>query len=101
MPMKRAAACGLLLAAWILACGSSGRDGFGGGGPGGNGNADGGGGANDFGTADASDDGALPPSIGTLTGKVVMPEGTIPLSDALVYLTSTQPAPIPTNAYCD
>jgi len=101
MPMKRAAACGLLLAAWILACGSSGRDGFGGG-PDGNGNsADGGGGPNDFATTDASDDGALPPSIGTLTGKVVMPEGTIPLSDALVYLTSTPPAPIPTNAYCD
>lgn len=101
--MKRAAACGLLLAAWILACGSSGRDGFGGG-PNGDGNgnsADGGGGPNDFGSTDASDDGALPPSIGTLTGKVVMPEGTIPLSDALVYLTSTQPPPIPTNAYCD
>lgn len=30
-----------------------------------------------------------------------MPEGTIPLSDALVYLTSTTPEPIPDHAYCD
>lgn len=99
--MKRAA-LGVLLTAWIIACGSTGRNGFGGDdGADGNGPSSTGGGADDFGTADASTDGALPPRIGTLTGKVVMPEGTIPLSDALVYLTSAPPAPIPPNAYCD
>lgn len=100
--MKRAVAGGLLLTAWILACGSSGRDGFGAEGAGAGGASSGGGASPDgFGSVDASADGALPPPIGTLTGKVVMPEGTIPLSDALVYLTSTPPPPIPTGAYCD
>jgi len=51
-------------------------------------------------TADAGSD-ARPPAIGNLVGKVVMPEGTIPLSDALVYLTPTMPEPIPQGAYCD
>jgi hypothetical protein len=95
--MKRAAVSGFLLAC-ILACGANARDGFEN--PG-SGSGPGGSPTDDFGSADASTDGARPPSIGTLTGKVVMPEGTIPLSDALVYLTSTPPAPIPTNAYCD
>jgi len=87
----------------VVACGSSGREGFengdksvggnGGGGPNGGG---------DFGNGDAGDPSkARPPQIGTLTGKVVMPEGTIPLSDALIYLTDKVPAPIPTGAYCD
>ena len=98
--MKRAA-LGVLLTAWIIACGSTGRGGFDDG-PGASGDPGASsGGPDGFGTADASADGALPPAIGTLTGKVVMPEGTIPLSDALVYLTTTPPAPIPSNAYCD
>jgi hypothetical protein len=100
--MKKLAAGGLLLAAWILACGSSGRDGYGSGPDKGAGaSSSSGDNGGDFGATDASADGALPPPIGTLTGKVVMPEGTIPLSDALVYLTATLPAPLPTNAYCD
>lgn len=103
--MKRAGtlAVGLLLAL-AVACGSS-REGFdtagqNGGSSGAGATSSGNGG--DFGNADASiDPNAKPPSIGTLTGKVVMPEGTIPLSDAVVYLTSTIPAPIPAAAYCD
>ena len=51
-------------------------------------------------SADAGND-ARPPAIGNLVGKVVMPEGTIPLSDALVYLTPTMPEPIHAGAYCD
>ncbi len=98
--MKRAAV-GAILAAWIIACGSTGRGGFDNDPGAGGGASSSSGGADDFGSADASTDGAVPPRIGTLTGKVVMPEGTIPLSDALVYLTTTPPAPIPPNAYCD
>ncbi len=82
----------------VVACGS-GERGFdgptGSPGPGGPGTG------TEFGTtADAGSD-ARPPAIGNLVGKVVMPEGTIPLSDALVYLTPTPPEAIPTGAYCD
>lgn len=87
--------------AFIVACGSSGRDGFNDGvksASGGNGSNGGG----DFGNGDAGDgENVRPPQIGTLSGKVVMPEGTIPLSDALIYLTDKQPPPIPQAAYCD
>ncbi len=105
VPMKRAAAgvgvgVGVLLAVSIIACGSSSRSGFGEDGTSTDGTSPSRG-ADDFGSADASADGALPPAIGTLTGKVVMPEGTIPLSDALVYLTSSPPGAIPAHAYCD
>lgn len=44
---------------------------------------------------------AGPPAIGFLTGKVVAPEGTVPISNALVYLTSHLPDAIPGQAYCD
>ncbi len=37
----------------------------------------------------------------TLTGKVVAPEGTIPISGALVYTSTTAPPPIPDKVYCD
>lgn len=37
----------------------------------------------------------------TLQGKVLAPEGTIPISGALVYLTTTSPQPIPDGVYCD
>lgn len=36
-----------------------------------------------------------------LSGKVVAPEGTIPISGALVYVTTTPPAAIPDGVYCD
>lgn len=38
---------------------------------------------------------------GHLRGKVVAPEGTIPIAGALVYLTTTDPAAIPDGVYCD
>jgi hypothetical protein len=37
----------------------------------------------------------------TLTGTVLAPEGTIPISGALVYYASTPPGPIPDGTYCD
>ncbi len=42
-----------------------------------------------------------PQGLGRLSGKVVAPEGTIPIAGALVYLTNTPPAPIPDGVYCD
>jgi hypothetical protein len=36
-----------------------------------------------------------------LTGKVVAPEGTIPIAGALVYTTSTAPPAIPDKVFCD
>ena len=36
-----------------------------------------------------------------LTGKVVAPEGTIPIAGALVYLAGAPPAAIPDGVYCD
>lgn len=59
-----------------------------------------------------SDASAPPPALGgdaasTLTvdvkvkGTVFAPNGTLPLSNALVYLASEKPGPIPDGAYCD
>ncbi len=36
-----------------------------------------------------------------LTGKVVAPEGTIPIAGALVYVALSPPEPIPDGVYCD
>ncbi|MDB4933426.1 MAG: hypothetical protein JWP87_398 [Labilithrix sp.] len=96
--MKRLVAMAVVGVAFVVACGSSGRGFDDGTSP--PGSAPGAGGDQDFGAAEAGTD-ARPPPIGTLTGKVVMPEGTIPLSDALVYLTKTMPEPIPRGVYCD
>ncbi len=51
-------------------------------------------------TDGAAEAGKLVP-VGYLSGKVVAPEGTVPISQALVYLTDRQPDPIPGQAYCD
>jgi hypothetical protein len=53
-----------------------------------------------FGT-DAGESDAVPPPIGEVTGNVLAPEGTIPISGALVYLTREAPAEIPSGTYCD
>jgi hypothetical protein len=53
-----------------------------------------------FGDA-AQGDGAAATPIGNVTGKVVAPEGTIPIAEALVYLTDTLPPAIPPGVYCD
>lgn len=39
--------------------------------------------------------------IGQLSGVVLAPEGTIPISGALVYLTNSEPPPIPSGVFCD
>jgi hypothetical protein len=53
-----------------------------------------------FANQDASAD-AAPPAVGFLNGKVVAPEGTVPVSNALLYLTSHLPDEIPGQVYCD
>jgi hypothetical protein len=89
----RLGAVPLVLGLSFLACGSHGS-GFDGPGPGG------GDGGQAFGT-DAGDTDAVPPAIGEVTGNVIAPEGTIPISGALVYLTREAPADIPSGTYCD
>jgi len=42
-----------------------------------------------------------PVGIGTVTGTVLAPEGTVPISSALIYLADAMPAPLPPAAYCD
>lgn len=84
----------------LVACGSSGRSGFEDGSPP-SGAAPGapsgelGGGGGDPNAA------AQPEVVGWLRGKVVAPEGTVPVSNAMVYLTSKAPDAIPDAAYCD
>ena len=39
--------------------------------------------------------------VATLQGRVVAPEGTIPISGALVYLAYSPPPPIPDGVFCD
>lgn len=56
-------------------------------------------GANQF--SGGSGGGVVIPAIGTLSGKVVAPEGTIPISGALVYLSPTPPPAIPDGVFCD
>jgi hypothetical protein len=44
---------------------------------------------------------AVPDAVGHLQGAVRAPEGTIPISGALLYLTPSPPGPIPDGVYCD
>jgi len=44
---------------------------------------------------------ATPPAKSHLTGKVVAPEGTIPISGALVYVSASPPKAIPETTFCD
>lgn len=45
--------------------------------------------------------GGAPETIATLQGTVLAPEGTIPISGALLYLTPSPPDVIPDGVYCD
>ena len=45
--------------------------------------------------------GGAPPAVAHLTGRVVAPEGTIPISGALGYLSGGMPEAIPDGVYCD
>lgn len=76
--------------------------GGGSGGGGGGGAATGGSiGVGGSGTGGSSDGGSSLPARAHLRGKVVAPEGTIPISGALVYLSSGAPPPIPDHVFCD
>src|SRR3954467_8405 len=109
-PMMRSvivslAAFAFLTGASLVACGSS-KHGFddpngpgNGSSNGGTSGGDGGGGA--FDTSKEASASPRPPVVGWLHGKVVAPEGTIPVSNALIYLTDTLPDAIPIVAYCD
>lgn len=45
--------------------------------------------------------GGSEPVTGTLTGKVLAPNGTIPISGALIYLAKDVPPAIPSGVFCD
>lgn len=90
---------GSLVAVFALcigACGANASHGFD--------SADGTGGAlgdGGSGTLTGTGEGGTPSKVGDLNGKVLAPEGTIPISGALIYLTTGEPAPIPDGTYCD
>lgn len=89
---------------FFIACSAnSGNDGSGAGGGGGVGATGGTSGAGGTGVIlDSGLDGSEPPpSVATLIGTVLAPEGTIPISGALVYLTPVAPGAIPDGVYCD
>ena len=61
-----------------------------------------GGGINDGGGGSSGGtDTPPPPAKGNVTGVVWAPQTTIPISGALVYLTMSQPPPIPDGVFCD
>jgi hypothetical protein len=88
-----------LFVALGIACGTSQRNGF----DGTSGGASSGGPGSSGGFADSGADTSdpHPPVVGWLHGKVVAPEGTVPVSQAMVYLTSREPEAIPDGVYCD
>lgn len=52
-------------------------------------------------TITSSSGGGSGPAAAHLMGKVVAPEGTIPIAGALVYVSPSAPPPIPDGVYCD
>lgn len=55
-----------------------------------------------FGTTDGgANEAGTQTVVGWLKGVVVAPEGTVPISNAMVYLTSKAPEPLPAAVYCD
>lgn len=103
---------GVLLALLASACSANGSDAISpsnGGGSGGSmitpGDDAGASGGTEAGTGgaintDGGPDGTAP-TIAHLQGQVVAPEGTIPISGALVYLSPTPPPAIPETTFCD
>src|SRR5262245_33193391 len=100
--MRSALLLSVLTFVAIAACGSDKRDAFD---PNGSNGASGGPNGNGEGTFDPSkaDPGKTPKpnAIGYLQGKVVAPEGTVPIRGALLYLTKTMPEAIPDGVHCD
>ena len=87
---------GTLLSA--AACGSSRNGGFD--------DSSSGGGASSSGSSGSlassgGADGSTPTGIGTLTGTVFAPEGTVPISNALLYLATSAPGPQEPALTCD
>lgn len=89
----------------LVACSASGggsSNGPGAGGGGGSGAASSGGAPGSGGggiSLDAGDDAR--PTVARLKGKVYSPQGVMPISGALVFLSGGTPGPIPDHAYCD
>lgn len=71
------------------------------GGTNGAGGTNGGGGTGGFDPGTGAGGYQQPTGIGTLSGQVLAPEGTIPIAGALVYLTKKTPPPIPSGVHCD
>ncbi|MEO7113638.1 MAG: hypothetical protein ABI183_24580, partial [Polyangiaceae bacterium] len=89
---------GSLVAVCIAACGANASHDF----DSSNGNGSGAlGDGGSGGTLTGGGEGGTPAKVGDLAGKVFAPEGTIPISGALIYLTTGSPAPIPDGTYCD
>lgn len=88
----------LPLVTTLLACEAGNPNATGGGGSGANGQGANGQGGGNFQTGGGS---VNPVAIGALSGKVVAPEGTIPIGGALVYLSPSPPPAIPDGVFCD
>jgi len=103
MKLKTAACCLALIGSGAFGCAASGDDNEFDNQPGsGEGSAGNGGGVVvDEGGGGGSTDTPPPPSKGNVTGVVRAPEGTIPISGALVYLSQSAPPAIPDGVYCD
>jgi hypothetical protein len=98
MGRTRSVGCALVACvALVAACGSN-RSNFDDG-NGGNGSSGSSGNGFDGKSPDAAT--SHPAIVGWLHGKVVAPEGTVPVSQAMVYLTSRDVETIPDGAYCD
>ena len=102
-PMRRflGLASSFALASLLWAGCSANNNAFTAGGTGGNVTATGSGTGGEFTLSTGSGTGGSGPAPAHLKGKVVAPEGTIPISGALVYVASAPPAPIPDGVYCD
>lgn len=97
-------ACGaaaLVLVLGLFGCDPSGDSSDFDNGPNGAGNTGGDGGGEVIVGSGGANETPPPPSKGNVTGIVRAPEGTIPISGALVYLSSSQPAAIGDGVYCD
>jgi hypothetical protein len=96
---SRAALALAAAAALLAACGSTRSASFDDSDPNGTGKGPGTGNGDGFGG-----EGGAPPAptpIGALKGTVYAPEGSVPISNALVYLTRTAPEAIPNKVFCD
>ena len=90
---------GSVLALALAACGSTKARGFDEPAPAGPAAGQPTGSSGDLGSSGATP--GAPTGIGTLVGTVLAPEGTVPISNALVYLAPSMPAPLAAGVFCD